>query len=232
MHVILGGEGEHAHRLDDVGRRAVALPAPASRQPVLGVGAAHPVDDDDDLGGRVVEIGHRLPDDGPHDALLQACVGRRRRPDGLEVLGEGGEGDRLEGRAPRRGGVVIGDALARPRRRVPARGSSGLPARPRRGGSPDRRRRTGGTPDRRRSAPPRGRAAGHPVPGRAARRPGLRPRAPPRRRRAGRRRARPPRPRHRRAGRRRRCSSAPRSRADRGGRRSAGCRASRRCTGR
>jgi hypothetical protein len=51
---ILDGESEHAHRLDDVGRRAVALPAPTSRQPVLGVGAARPVDDDDDPGGRVV----------------------------------------------------------------------------------------------------------------------------------------------------------------------------------
>ena len=218
--------------LDDVGRRAVALPAPTSRQPVLGMGAAHPVDDDDDLGGRVVEIGDRLLDDGPHDALLQPGVGRRRRPDGLEVLGQGGEGDRLEVGRARRGGVVIGDApldLGDARQRaVPARLQLARDEAVLR----DRRRRTGGTPGRRRSAPPRGRAAGPRAPGRAARRPAPRPPAPPRWRRAGRRRAAPPRRRHRRAGRRRRCSSARRSRAGRGGRRSAGCCASRRCTGR
>ena len=53
---------------------------------MLGVGAAHPVDGQDDLGRAVVEIGDGLVDNGAHDALLEPRVGRRRRPDGLQIL--------------------------------------------------------------------------------------------------------------------------------------------------
>jgi len=87
--VILGNQRKLADRLDDVGRCAVALSATAPRQAVLGMHTAHPVDDDDDLGGRVVEISDRLPDHCPHDPLLQASVARRSRPDRLKVSGEG-----------------------------------------------------------------------------------------------------------------------------------------------
>jgi hypothetical protein len=48
--------------LDDIGRGAVALAAPALRQAQLAVGATHPVDDENDLRGRVVDIGHDLVD--------------------------------------------------------------------------------------------------------------------------------------------------------------------------
>ena len=44
MRSSLAISAERAHGLDDVGGGAVALAAPTSRQPQLGVGAAHPVD--------------------------------------------------------------------------------------------------------------------------------------------------------------------------------------------
>jgi len=49
------------------------------------VDAADPVDDEDDLGGRVVYVGNDLLDDCAHDALLQPGIGRWCGPDGLEV---------------------------------------------------------------------------------------------------------------------------------------------------
>ncbi|WP_245309089.1 hypothetical protein [Bradyrhizobium retamae] len=64
--------------MDDIGRGAVALSAPALRQAQLAVGATHPMDDENDLGGRVVDIGHDLMDEGAHNALLEASIGRRR----------------------------------------------------------------------------------------------------------------------------------------------------------
>jgi hypothetical protein len=64
--------------LDDIGRGAVALSAPALRQAQLAVGATHPVDDENDLRGRVVDIGRDLLDQGTHDALLDTGIGRRR----------------------------------------------------------------------------------------------------------------------------------------------------------
>ena len=47
------------------------------------VHAADPVNDENDLGGCVVDIGHHLMDEGTHDALLQPRIGRRCGPDGL-----------------------------------------------------------------------------------------------------------------------------------------------------
>jgi hypothetical protein len=73
---------------------------------VLGMRAAHPVEDKDDLGALLVKVGDRLVDHGPHDALFQPPVGRRRRPDRLEVLGQGGEGEGCSVEAPRCGGLV------------------------------------------------------------------------------------------------------------------------------
>lgn len=60
--VILDDECELTHGLDDLGGCAVALSATAPRQAVLGMRAARPMDDDDDLGGLVIEIGENLPD--------------------------------------------------------------------------------------------------------------------------------------------------------------------------
>jgi hypothetical protein len=95
--------------LDDVCGCAVALSAPAPRQPVLGVGAAHPVDGDHDLCARVVQVSDGLVDDGAHDPFLQpdVCVGRR--PHALQVPGELGEGNGRESDLRRGGGIMLGD---------------------------------------------------------------------------------------------------------------------------
>src|SRR6201989_3667377 len=53
--------------------------------------ATHPVDDENDLGRRVVYIGHDLMDEGAYNALLEASVRRRRIPDRFEVRGENAE---------------------------------------------------------------------------------------------------------------------------------------------
>ena len=59
--------------------------------------AAHPVDYENDLGGGIVDIGHHLMDDGAHDAFLQPRIGRRCRPDGLEVRRQQTERERIDG---------------------------------------------------------------------------------------------------------------------------------------
>jgi hypothetical protein len=52
---------------------------------MFGMSAACPMDDDDDLGGDIVEIGKRLLDDGAHDALLEPSLRRWRGPALLEL---------------------------------------------------------------------------------------------------------------------------------------------------
>jgi len=42
------------------------------------VGATDPVNNEDDLGGRIVDIGHDLVDQRAHDALLKPRIGRWR----------------------------------------------------------------------------------------------------------------------------------------------------------
>ena len=81
-------------RLDDVVGRAIALPAAPARQPVLGMGAAYPMDRQDDLRGRIVDIGDRLVDEGTHDPLLQPGVSGGCGPDSLKVFCERLEGHR------------------------------------------------------------------------------------------------------------------------------------------
>jgi putative transposase len=76
--IVAGDQHQLTHGLDDIGRGAVALSAPALRQAQRAVGAPHPVDDENDLRGRVVDIGHDLVDQGAHDALLDTGIGRRR----------------------------------------------------------------------------------------------------------------------------------------------------------
>ena len=53
---------------------------------------------DHDLRSRVVDIGHDFVDQGAHDALLQSRVGRRRRPDRLQIGAEEGERGRVDRR--------------------------------------------------------------------------------------------------------------------------------------
>ena len=76
--IVAGDEHQLTHGCDDVGRGAVALPAPALGQAHLAVGAADPVDNENDLGGRIVDIGDDLVDQRAHDALLEPRIGRRR----------------------------------------------------------------------------------------------------------------------------------------------------------
>jgi transposase InsO family protein len=107
--IVLGDERQHAHRLDDVGGRAVALPPAPSRQSVLGVGAAHPVDGEHDLRGSLVEIGDDLLDHGAHDPLLQPGVGGRGGPHGRQIFGESVEGHGRDGGTRCGGDVMVGD---------------------------------------------------------------------------------------------------------------------------
>jgi hypothetical protein len=109
--VILHDEGELTHGLDDVGRRAVSLPPPAAGQAMLGMSAPYPVNDKDDLSRIFVDIDNGLVDHCPDNALLQPCVGCRRRPDSTEILGQVGEGDRSGWSPRRRGSIVLGYAL-------------------------------------------------------------------------------------------------------------------------
>ena len=53
--------------------------------------ATDPVDDQHDLACLLIDVGDHLLDEGAHDALLQACICRWSRPDGLEVRGEWGK---------------------------------------------------------------------------------------------------------------------------------------------
>lgn len=49
------------------------------------------MDHENDLRGRVVDIGHDLMDEGAHNALLEASIRRRRIPDRFEVRGQNAE---------------------------------------------------------------------------------------------------------------------------------------------
>jgi hypothetical protein len=80
--IVACDQHQLTHRFDDVGGRTVALSTPALGQAHLAVGAADPVNDEDDLGRHIIDIGHDLMDESAHDALLQPRIGRRCRPDG------------------------------------------------------------------------------------------------------------------------------------------------------
>lgn len=71
-----------------------------------------------------VDIGHDLVDQRTHDALLQPCIGCRRRPDRLEIRGYQAKRRRIDDRR-RRGGVMRGDLALHlgdaGKRAVPAR---------------------------------------------------------------------------------------------------------------
>src|SRR5205085_503668 len=58
--IVAGDQHQLTHGLDNIGGSAVALSAPALGQAQLAVSATHPVDDENDLGRRVVYIGHDL----------------------------------------------------------------------------------------------------------------------------------------------------------------------------
>ena len=72
--VVVGDEYELAHGGDHIGGCAVPLTPSALGQANLAVHAADPVNDENDLGRCVVDIGHHLMDDGAHNALLQPNI--------------------------------------------------------------------------------------------------------------------------------------------------------------
>lgn len=55
------------------------------------------MDDQDDLGSIIIDVGDDLVDYGADNTLLQACIGGRRGPHRLEVGREVGERDRRNG---------------------------------------------------------------------------------------------------------------------------------------
>ena len=106
--IVVGDEHELPDGGNDVGRGAVALAASTPRQTQLGVNAAHPVDQEHDLPSLDVDIGDHLADHGADDALLEPGIGRRRLPDGREIMGQRREGGKPRLR-PSWGGVMSGD---------------------------------------------------------------------------------------------------------------------------
>ena len=68
--VVTQNEDELPDRVDDVGRRAVALTAPTTGQTYLAVKATDPMNNEDDLGGLIIDIGDDLVDEGSRDPLF------------------------------------------------------------------------------------------------------------------------------------------------------------------
>ena len=83
--IVLGDENKLSDRRDDIGRRAIALTAPALRQAHLAMGAADPMHSEHDLSRRIVDIGDDLLNERAYDALLQPRIGGRGGPDRPEV---------------------------------------------------------------------------------------------------------------------------------------------------
>lgn len=83
--IVRGNEHQLAHRGDGLGSGAVALTPAPLRQAKLCMRTADPVDQQNDLGGCVVEIGNHLLDDGADDPLLEPDVRCRCRPDRPKV---------------------------------------------------------------------------------------------------------------------------------------------------
>src|ERR1700739_4080045 len=85
--IVAGDQHQLTHGLDDISRSAVALSAPTLGQAQLAVGATHPVDDENDLGRHLVDIGHDLMDEGAYNAFLEASIRRRGLPDRFAFRG-------------------------------------------------------------------------------------------------------------------------------------------------
>src|SRR4030095_4580845 len=79
--IIAADTHELPYCFNDLLRRAIALSPAPSRQAELGVDAAHPVDNENDLSDLRIRVGDHLPDQRSHDALLQTDVARRVLPD-------------------------------------------------------------------------------------------------------------------------------------------------------
>ena len=86
-----------------------ALAAAPLRQAPFGMDAAHPMNGQHDLAGVLVDIGDHLADHGSDNAFLEPGIRRRRGPDGIQIVGQGGEGGGRQLLARRRRRIVFGD---------------------------------------------------------------------------------------------------------------------------
>ena len=68
--IVAQNEDELPDRVDDVGRRAVPLTAPTTGETYLAVKAADPMNNEDDFGGLIIDIGDDLVDEGSRDPLF------------------------------------------------------------------------------------------------------------------------------------------------------------------
>ncbi len=71
--IVAGDADQQADGFDDIGRGAVARPAP------FGMDAARPMNGQHDLAGVLVNVGNHFPDYGSDDALLEPGIRRRGR---------------------------------------------------------------------------------------------------------------------------------------------------------
>lgn len=69
--IVAGDQHQLPDSCDDVTGGAIALPAPSLRKAQFGMDATDPVDQQNDLGGFIVDIGNQLLDNGARDALLE-----------------------------------------------------------------------------------------------------------------------------------------------------------------
>jgi hypothetical protein len=84
-HVVAAHAHKHAYCLHDSRGSAIALSASTARQAQLGVSAAHPMHDKNDLPTLHIEVGDHLANKLPHDPFLQTDVGGRITPDRFQI---------------------------------------------------------------------------------------------------------------------------------------------------
>ena len=107
--IIIGNEHQLVDGRYDVGGGTVALSSASLRQAQFSMDAAKPMNQENDLGRCIIDIGDHLVDDGAHDALLEPRIRCRRRPDSAKVTGERGNVRCRQGRWFRRRGIMRGD---------------------------------------------------------------------------------------------------------------------------
>lgn len=107
--IIIGDEHQLPNRRDDIGGDAVALPSASLRQAQFSMDAANPMDQENNLGGCIIDIGDHLVDDSAHDALLEPGIRRGRRPDNPQVTDERGDIHCRQRGWFRRRGITLGD---------------------------------------------------------------------------------------------------------------------------
>ena len=89
--IVISNSHQHTNRFNDFDRSTITLATAAARQPQLRVDTAGPVQREDNLPDRRVDIGNDLLQQGSDDAFLEAGVAGRIGPSRLQVPGEGSE---------------------------------------------------------------------------------------------------------------------------------------------